>query len=86
MSVEATNMVLFGFAYIVAAFCLLFMGYLGWRKLRRKHRRRRHVHARSHQHRDSWGQVPKTERRRETPAASHTDLSQPPQHQAHRQL
>jgi hypothetical protein len=55
MSVEATNLFLLGLAYVLAGFCVLFMAYLGWRKLRRNRRRRRYLRPRSQQHRDTWG-------------------------------
>lgn len=41
-------------AYLTAALTLVFMAYLGWRKIRRRHRHRR-LRNRSKQHRSTWG-------------------------------
>jgi ABC-type nickel/cobalt efflux system permease component RcnA len=55
MSVEDTESFFMFVAYLIAALILLLMGYLGWRKLRRRHHHRRHIRARSRQHRGTWG-------------------------------
>jgi hypothetical protein len=55
MSVEDTENFLVFVAYLIAGLALLLMGHLGWRKLRRRHHRRRHIRARSQQHRGNWG-------------------------------
>ena len=55
MSVNDTESFLTFVAYLVAALALFLVGHLGWRKLRRRRHRRRHIRARSQQRRDTWG-------------------------------
>jgi hypothetical protein len=55
MSAEGTELLLMGAAYLLAGLCLLLVGYLGWRKWRRRRHRHRHLRPRHQQHRRSWG-------------------------------
>jgi hypothetical protein len=57
MRPEDTDRIILFLAYLLAALSLLFIGYLGWRILRRRRHRHRHARPRSQQYRGTrgWG-------------------------------
>jgi len=53
MSLDVAQEIFCYTAYVLAALSLLFVGYLGWKKLLRRRHRHRHARLRSRQHRDT---------------------------------
>jgi hypothetical protein len=55
MSEEDTMRFFTFVAYLLAALSVFLMGYLAWRRVRRRRHRHHRVRPRWQQHRDTWG-------------------------------